>query len=69
MTLATNIIGQADTITYGDTNAAGAGQFFYRVGSIRPDAASGRFAPYEFANPGLTNRAGAVTLFAVRLPR
>ena len=30
--LATNILGQAGTTTYTDTNAAGAGSFFYRVG-------------------------------------
>ena len=30
--LATNLTGQAGTTTYTDTNAAGAGPFFYRVG-------------------------------------
>jgi hypothetical protein len=30
--LATNVPGQAGTTTYIDTNAAGAGSFFYRVG-------------------------------------
>jgi hypothetical protein len=29
---ATNIVGQAGTTTYADTNTAGAGRFFYRVG-------------------------------------
>ena len=32
MQIATNIIGQAETTTYSDTNAVGNGPFFYRVG-------------------------------------
>jgi hypothetical protein len=34
--LATNILGQAASTTYADTNAAGAGPFFYRVGVSCP---------------------------------
>ncbi len=35
MLLATNIVGQAGTTSYGDTNGAGPGPFFYRVG-VKP---------------------------------
>ena len=34
--LATNILGQTGTTSYGDTNAAGKGPFFYRVGIRSP---------------------------------
>jgi len=34
--LSANLVGQADTTTYADTNASGPGPFFYRVGVASP---------------------------------